>query len=177
MFPVPCKKHSFAWLCHVGEIKVALKDRLVKAFCSGSHTTYAVFSCEPTFFNLVFIDAILLFFITRSVHPSASLIDLFSVTERPFSHLRASPGYSFLKSPSWLVSWLVGWLVSWLVGWLVSSLFYDVFWVTRLCCVDDRMTSEWWYNGKDLVGSGRGVILRYYPGTRLEGLRKTTIKT
>jgi len=25
-----------------------------------------------------------------------------------------------------------------------------------------------------LVGSGRGLILRYYPGIRLEGLRKTT---
>jgi hypothetical protein len=29
-------------------------------------------------------------------------------------------------------------------------------------------------NYKDLVGSGRGLILRYYPGIRLEGLRKTT---
>jgi hypothetical protein len=27
---------------------------------------------------------------------------------------------------------------------------------------------------KDLVGSDRGLILRYYPGIRLEGLRKTT---
>jgi hypothetical protein len=79
----------------------------MKAFCSGSHTTYAVFSCEPTFLNLMFIDVILLFFITRSVHPSASLIDLFSVTERPFCHLRAFLGYNFLKSPSWLVGWLV----------------------------------------------------------------------
>jgi hypothetical protein len=25
-----------------------------------------------------------------------------------------------------------------------------------------------------LVGSGRGLILRYYPGIRMEGLRKTT---
>jgi hypothetical protein len=28
--------------------------------------------------------------------------------------------------------------------------------------------------GKDLQGSGRGLILRYYPGTCLEVLRKTT---
>jgi hypothetical protein len=28
--------------------------------------------------------------------------------------------------------------------------------------------------GKDLVGSGRGLILRYHPRFRLEGLRKTT---
>jgi hypothetical protein len=28
--------------------------------------------------------------------------------------------------------------------------------------------------GKDLVGSGLGLLLRYYPGIRLEGLRKTT---
>jgi hypothetical protein len=28
--------------------------------------------------------------------------------------------------------------------------------------------------GKGLVGIGRGLILRNYPGTRLEGLRKTT---
>jgi hypothetical protein len=25
-----------------------------------------------------------------------------------------------------------------------------------------------------LVGSGRGIILKYYPGIRLEGLRRTT---
>jgi hypothetical protein len=25
--------------------------------------------------------------------------------------------------------------------------------------------------GKDLLGSGRGLILRYYPGIRLEGLK------
>jgi hypothetical protein len=29
-------------------------------------------------------------------------------------------------------------------------------------------------SGKNLVGSGRGLILRYYPGIRQEGLRKTT---
>jgi hypothetical protein len=32
---------------------------------------------------------------------------------------------------------------------------------------------KWWI-WKDLVGSGRGLILRYYPGIHLEGLRKTT---
>jgi hypothetical protein len=31
-----------------------------------------------------------------------------------------------------------------------------------------------WRIGYDLVGSGRGLILRYYPDIRLEGLRKTT---
>jgi hypothetical protein len=29
-------------------------------------------------------------------------------------------------------------------------------------------------NWKGLVGSGHGLILRYYPGIRLEGLRKST---
>jgi hypothetical protein len=29
-------------------------------------------------------------------------------------------------------------------------------------------------NGKDVVGSGRGLIIRYYPGVCLEGLKKTT---
>jgi hypothetical protein len=38
------------------------------------------------------------------------------------------------------------------------------------------MVSEWWWIRQDLVGSGRGLILRYYPGIRLEGLRKTTKK-
>jgi hypothetical protein len=33
--------------------------------------------------------------------------------------------------------------------------------------------SEWWWIGKDLVGSGSGLILRYYSGICLEGLRKT----
>jgi hypothetical protein len=27
---------------------------------------------------------------------------------------------------------------------------------------------------RDLVGSGRGLILSYYPGIRLDGLRETT---
>jgi hypothetical protein len=55
----------------------------------------------------------------------------------------------------------------------VPSLFYDAFSVTKLHTVDD-MTSEWWWIGKDLVGSGRGLILRYYPGISLDGLSKTT---
>jgi hypothetical protein len=29
-------------------------------------------------------------------------------------------------------------------------------------------------NGKDLEGSGRGVIVRYYPSARLERLEETT---
>jgi hypothetical protein len=36
------------------------------------------------------------------------------------------------------------------------------------------MISEWWWSGKDLVGSGHGLILRYYPSIRLKGLKKTT---
>jgi hypothetical protein len=56
----------------------------------------------------------------------------------------------------------------------VGTLFYDAFSVTRLYTVDDRVMSERWWVGKDLVGSGRGLILGYYPVIRLEGLRKTT---
>jgi hypothetical protein len=33
---------------------------------------------------------------------------------------------------------------------------------------------KWWLIGKDVEESGRGQILRYYPGIFLEGLRKTT---
>jgi hypothetical protein len=36
------------------------------------------------------------------------------------------------------------------------------------------MISEWWLIEKELIGSGRGLILSYYPGIRLEGLRKIT---
>jgi hypothetical protein len=36
------------------------------------------------------------------------------------------------------------------------------------------MISKWWWIEEDLVGSGRCLILRYYPGIRLEVLRKTT---
>jgi hypothetical protein len=57
--------------------------------------------------------------------------------------------------------------------WLVGNLFYDAFSVARLYGVDDKAISEWWWIGKDLVGSGRGLILRYYPCIRLEWLRKT----
>jgi hypothetical protein len=35
-----------------------------------------------------------------------------------------------------------------------------------------RVISEWWIE-KDLEGSGRSLILRNYPGIRLEELRKT----
>jgi hypothetical protein len=49
---------------------------------------------------------------------------------------------------------------------MVGSLFNDAFSVTRLYSVDDRMISEWWWIGKDLVESGRGLILMYYPGIR-----------
>jgi hypothetical protein len=37
---------------------------------------------------------------------------------------------------------------------------------------NELVLSEWWV-GKDLEGSGRGLILRYYHGIRLEQLRKT----
>jgi hypothetical protein len=47
---------------------------------------------------------------------------------------------------------------------IVSSLFYDALSVTRLYSVDDRVKSEWWWIGKDLVGSFRGLVLRYYHG-------------
>jgi hypothetical protein len=63
------------------------------------------------------------------------------------------------------ISWLIGWLSIWL---------YDDFSVTRLYSVDHRLRSEWWWIGKDLVGSGRVLILRYYPGIRMEWLMKTT---
>jgi hypothetical protein len=36
------------------------------------------------------------------------------------------------------------------------------------------MISEIWWIGKDLVRSGRGLILRYYSSIRLKGLKKTT---
>jgi hypothetical protein len=36
---------------------------------------------------------------------------------------------------------------------------------------NERVIREWWI-GKDLEGSGRGLILRNLPGIRLEGLRK-----
>jgi hypothetical protein len=38
---------------------------------------------------------------------------------------------------------------------------------------NDRVISDWRI-GKELEGGGRGIILRYYPSIRLEGLRKTT---
>jgi hypothetical protein len=53
-------------------------------------------------------------------------------------------------------------------------LFNDAFSGTRLYNVDDRIVSEWWWIGSDLVGSGHGLVLRHYPGIRLEGLGKTT---
>jgi hypothetical protein len=61
-----------------------------------------------------------------------------------------------------------------ILKWLVGSLFYDIFSVTSLYSVDGRVISEWWSIGRDLVESGHGLILRYYSGICLEGLRKTT---
>jgi hypothetical protein len=37
---------------------------------------------------------------------------------------------------------------------------------------NEMVISERW-SGKDFEGSGHGLILRYYPGIRLEGQRKT----
>jgi hypothetical protein len=57
---------------------------------------------------------------------------------------------------------------------LVDSLFYEALSVTRLCSIAYRVTSEWWWTAKDLVGISCSLILRHYPGICLEGLRKTT---
>jgi hypothetical protein len=59
-------------------------------------------------------------------------------------------------------------------GLFMGLLFYDAFSVTRLYSVDNKVISEWQWIGKDLVGSGHCLFLRYYPGIRLEGLRKAT---
>jgi hypothetical protein len=59
---------------------------------------------------------------------------------------------------------------------LLDTLFYDAFSVTRLFSADGRMISEWWWIVKDLAGSGCGLVLRHYPGIRVEGLRKSTKK-
>jgi hypothetical protein len=45
--------------------------------------------------------------------------------------------------------------VGWMVVGLVGCLFNDVPSVTRLHSVDDRMASERWFIGKDLIRSGR----------------------
>jgi hypothetical protein len=36
-------------------------------------------------------------------------------------------------------------------------------WPSLLHRVDDRVINEWWWTGNDLVRSGHGLILRYYP--------------
>jgi hypothetical protein len=51
---------------------------------------------------------------------------------------------------------------------------YGAFSVTRLYSADGRVISERWWIGNDFVGSSRGLNLRYFPGIRLEGLRKST---
>jgi hypothetical protein len=55
---------------------------------------------------------------------------------------------------------------------VVGSLFNETFSVTKLYSVDNRMINHWWWIRKGLVGSGCGLILRYYSGIRLERLRK-----
>jgi hypothetical protein len=54
----------------------------------------------------------------------------------------------------------------------VDSFILRRFSVTRLYNVDNRVIREWWWIGKDLLGSGRGLILSYYSGIRLEWLRQ-----
>jgi hypothetical protein len=68
-------------------------------------------------------------------------------------------------------SWSHSWTYCWLVVYLTI---HNAFSVTRLCSVHDRVISEWWWIGKDMVGSGCGLTLRHYPGIFLEVLRKTT---
>jgi hypothetical protein len=57
----------------------------------------------------------------------------------------------------------------------VYSLFNDAFSMaqTTYTASDEGMISEWWI-GKDVEGTGHGLILTYYPGICLEGLRKPT---
>jgi hypothetical protein len=59
-----------------------------------------------------------------------------------------------------------------LVIFLFIIYFTALFRRLRLCSVG-RKGDKWW-TGKDLEGSGGCLILRYYPGIRLEGLRETT---
>jgi hypothetical protein len=51
-------------------------------------------------------------------------------------------------------------------GWVIVLYFTTLFSVTRLYNADDRMISEWWWIGKDLVEISSGLILRYYPDIR-----------
>jgi hypothetical protein len=39
-----------------------------------------------------------------------------------------------------------------------GSLFHDALSVTTLYNINDMVISEWWRMGKDLVGSGHGLI-------------------
>jgi hypothetical protein len=54
-----------------------------------------------------------------------------------------------------------------------SSLFNDVFEIKDYKASNKRVINEWWIR-KDLEESGRRIILRYYLGIRMEGLRKST---
>jgi hypothetical protein len=68
------------------------------------------------------------------------------------SHCR--PGFITITHPNWSVA-----------DRYIASLYYEasMIWVI----------SEWWIQ-RDLVASGRGLILKKYLWIRLEGLRKTT---
>jgi hypothetical protein len=58
----------------------------------------------------------------------------------------------------------------------IYTLLNDAFSVTQmLYCIgwNEMMMGEWWI-WKDIQGSGRGLILRFYPSICLEGMRKTT---
>jgi hypothetical protein len=45
--------------------------------------------------------------------------------------------------------------------------------VTKTVSLNEKVMSELWI-GKNLEGSGRGLILRYHPGICLQGHRKST---
>jgi hypothetical protein len=53
------------------------------------------------------------------------------------------------------------------------SLFNDVLEIKDYKASNKGVINEWWIR-KDLEESGRRIILRYYLGIRLEGLRKST---
>jgi hypothetical protein len=55
---------------------------------------------------------------------------------------------------------------------LICSLINDALLVTDYVPTNETIINEWWI-WKGLEGSGLGLILRYYHGIRLEGLRET----
>jgi hypothetical protein len=81
--------------------------------------------------------------------------------------------YSVLLTSYFLIQQFV--LIAYITGveYIIRSLYNDVFFQKlRLYSFKWKVISEW-QNGKDLDGSGNGLILRYRPDFWLEGLRKT----